>query len=94
VILEPQPSKDTAMTLSRDELAPLLEKLDRSIPALIAEHPDNREFLGAVVSQADAMTGKANPEDHSWLHGQIGNILARHGKLHEDLLPLSFRQAP
>ncbi|WP_158884493.1 hypothetical protein [Rhodanobacter sp. L36] len=82
------------MTLSRDQLEPLLEKLDQSIPGLIAEHPDHREFLGAVVTQADAMTSKADPEDHSWLHGQIGNILARHGQLHEDLLPLSYRQTP
>ncbi|MEP6897408.1 MAG: hypothetical protein ABI870_02650 [Rhodanobacter sp.] len=64
------------------------------VPELIDRHPDNRDFLAAIVSLADQLTTKAEPDDHSWLHGQIGNILARHGKLHEDLLPLSTRQSP
>jgi hypothetical protein len=82
------------MMKSRTEFEPLLEQLDKSIPDLIDKYPDSREFLAAIVSQADQLTSKAEPSDHSWLHGQIGNILARHGKLHEDFLPLSARQSP
>ncbi len=81
------------MLKSSAEFEPLLEQLDQSIPKLIDRHPDSREFLAAIVSLADQLTAKAEPDDHSWLHGQIGNILARHGKLHEDLLPLSTRQS-
>jgi hypothetical protein len=93
-MLRLSPHENATMTKSRAELELLLEKLDRSIPALIEKHPDNREFLAEVVSQADNMTSQADPDDHSWLHGQIGNILAKHGRLHEDYLPLSDRQLP
>lgn len=81
------------MEKSRIELYRLLLSLQRSVPALIKAHPDDRDFMPAFVHQADIITDQAALEDQSWIHGQVSCILDECGKMHDDYLPSSDRQS-
>ena len=71
------------MSKSRVELHRVLLELEKSMPALIEKYPQDQDFMSAFVSKADVIASHASPEDHAWIHGQIGCILDEYGKLHE-----------
>ena len=82
------------MLKSRVELHQVLLQLQKSMPVLIEKHPDDDDFMSAFVHEADLITSDAAPEDHSWIHGQIGCILDEYGKLHEGYPVLSDNDQP
>jgi hypothetical protein len=71
------------MTTSRAELEKQLETLHGRLPGLAKRYPDDEGFLQAFVQQADLIANQAQPEDHSWVHGQIVQMLADAGRLRE-----------
>jgi hypothetical protein len=80
------------MSKSRVELHRVLLELEKSMPALIEKYPKDQDFMSAFVSKADIITSHASPEDHAWIHGQIGCILDEYGKLHEGYPMLPSQQ--
>ncbi|WP_143525813.1 hypothetical protein [Rhodanobacter sp. C05] len=71
------------MSKSRVELHRVLLELEKSMPSLIKKYPQDRDFMSAFVSRVDVITSHASPEDHTWVHGQIGCILDEYGKLND-----------
>jgi hypothetical protein len=80
------------MPNSREELHHLLRKLEKSLPALGEKYPGDEEFLQAFVEKADLIADQSRPEDHSWVHGQIVQMLADMGKLDEGITRTSAAQ--
>jgi hypothetical protein len=70
------------MKTSRVELHQVLIKFEKSVPAMIAKYPDDRQFMSAFVREAEAITRYADPADHAWIRGQVGCILDGYGKSH------------
>ena len=71
------------MVASRTDLETKLATLQQSLPSLARKHPDDESFLQAFVQEADLIADQALPEDHSWVHGQIVQMLAGMGRLRE-----------
>lgn len=71
------------MTVSRADLETRLARLQENLPSLAQKYPDDEGFLQAFVQQADLIADHALPEDHSWVHGQIVQMLAGMGRLRE-----------
>jgi hypothetical protein len=73
------------MANSRTELHELLLELEKSLPVLGKKYPGEEQFLQAFVEKADLIADQSLPEDHSWVHGQIVQMLADMGKLDEGI---------
>lgn len=71
------------MSVSRADLETKLARLQHTLPALAEKYPDDEGFMQAFVQEADLIAGHALPEDHSWVHGQIVQMLADAGRLRE-----------
>lgn len=71
------------MVMSRIDLEKQLARLQQSLPALANRYPADEGFMQAFVQEADLIADHALPEDHSWMHGQIVQMLADMGRLRE-----------
>jgi hypothetical protein len=60
-----------------------LDEFESRLPALVADFPDIGDLLGAFGNLADEISGRAAPEDSSYLDARIEVMLTKVG-LHRD----------
>jgi hypothetical protein len=71
---------------SRRELSVMLAKLDEAIPRLIAQNPDNADFMPLFAHRADVIAMQADAVDHQWLIARVDGLLEKNGMLDEEYL--------
>lgn len=64
--------------MTRDELQTLLDELDKSMPALKKDNPDEADFWPAFAGMADLILDGASAQDYDWVNQQTDAILAKH----------------
>jgi len=82
------------MTKSREELQQQLRQLQNTLPALIEQYPEDKDFLEAFVREADVIADQATPDDYSWVNEQIIRILSGRGKLQDIHEPPTTSSSP
>ena len=75
------------MLLTREEIQQKLNRLERSLPQLIKEHPDRPDFLCAFAGEADEITENVSAFDDKWAGEQLDRMLRANGFSPEDEIP-------
>lgn len=64
--------------MTRDDLQRQLDELDKSIPDLKRDNPDEADFWPEFAGMADLILDGASAEDYDWVNQQTDAILAKH----------------
>ncbi|MEP6898706.1 MAG: hypothetical protein ABI870_09260 [Rhodanobacter sp.] len=67
------------MLPDRANLKRMLASLDLAIAGAVKYHPDEGDFRTTLSTSVRLLMLEASEADHEWIHGQLEEMLARHG---------------
>jgi hypothetical protein len=76
-----------AMPKTREELESMLMTLDKAMPQLVRQYPEDADFMPLFADRADVIARLAGAGDYEWVMDRIDTILDKNGKLEGEYLP-------
>jgi len=81
------------LSKTRQEIESMLAELERAMPQLFKQNPDDADFMPLFADRADVIARVAGAGDYEWVMDRIDAILDRSGKLEGEYLPPNDSQA-
>jgi len=82
-----EPAPQQVKLKTREELAALMDGLEKAMPQLMAENPDGADFMPLFADRADAIARQTDIADHDWLMDRVDALLEKNGKQGDEYLP-------
>ncbi|WP_158885187.1 hypothetical protein [Rhodanobacter sp. L36] len=67
------------MLPDRGNLKRMLVSLDKAVANAVKHHPDEVDFRATFRESVRLLMLESSECDHEWIHGQLEEMLARHG---------------